>query len=55
VLELLRYKRAAKGLIRAEAERGNKYSNVFNLNDLDRLLLVQMPEDANLEKLICSE
>jgi hypothetical protein len=49
VLELLRYQRAAKALIRAEAQVLNRLP--VSLQEVERLLL-KMNDDLNLEKLI---
>ena len=51
VLELLRYKRAARALIRAEAQVLNNLP--ISLYDVDRLL-ARMNDDPNIEKLIRS-
>ena len=51
VLELHRYKRASKALIRAEAQILNNLP--LTLHDMERLL-VRMTDDSNIEKLIRS-
>lgn len=50
-LELLRYKRASKALIRAEAQVANKLP--INLQDVEKLLF-EMIDDPNVEKLVRS-